>query len=214
MATRHSGHFAHAAATALSQGNEPRQRLAAWRAVIQLAENELPCKADTSYTACGPGCGTCCSINVSILEPEALGIADFISTNFTPADLEQLLLSLEILHRDTRWLDDEERMMVRRSCAFLDPQQNCSIHPVRPLMCRSITSTDPGRCRDAIAMLALGEPPQVICNLEQKQLFEAAYLGFASALQQNQCDDSSYRLAGLLFDHLVNKKGRPQLDGP
>jgi len=206
--------FTHVAAMALKQGNGPQQRLAAWRAVVHLAENTRPRGADTSHTACGPGCGTCCSVNVSILEPEALGITAFIEQSLSAENRTQIVSKLETLHLDTRWLDDEERMMVRKSCAFLDEQQNCSIHPVRPLKCRGLTSTDPAQCRDAIAMLALGEAPRIVCNLEQKQLFDAAYQGLATALGEYACDNKVYRLTGLLYHYLHNEKGRPYMDGP
>lgn len=205
MTSHASNRFGHAAAASLSLGKGTQERLSAWRAVVELAEESLAHDpTDSTPTACGPGCGTCCAINVEILEPEALAIAEYVQQTFSAAHRAKLSTDLATLHQETRWLDDEERMMVRKACAFLDPQQNCSIHPVRPLLCRSISSTDPGQCREAIAMLALGEPPQIICNLNQKQLFNTAYLGLATALEEYGCDHNSYRLAGLLSEHIDN----------
>jgi len=189
----------------LRQAHTSRHRLAAWQAVVRQAEQaQATDHLDTDYVACAPGCGTCCAINVNILEPEALAITDYVEKYFLPADKTALRSRLETLHRETRWLDDEERMMIRKACAFLDEQQNCSVHPARPLLCRSLTSTDPVSCREAIGMLALGEPPRVICNLRHKKLYEDAYLGLADALKSFQLDAASYRLTGKLFTILQN----------
>lgn len=197
--------FTVAAEVHLRQGREPQQRLAAWQAVIRKAERaEHVSNIDTEHIACAPGCGTCCAINVSILEPEALAIAAFVEMNFSPQEKTALLKRLEQLHKETAWLDDEERIMVRKPCAFLNNRQNCSIHPVRPLLCRSLTSTSPESCRDAISMLAFGEPPEVLCNLEHKKLYEQAFLGLAEALKSFNLDHSTYRLTGKLLAKLAH----------
>ena len=167
--------------------------------MVELAERQLrQLDTDTSHIACGPGCGTCCVVNVNILEPEALAITYYVTQNFSVEEQQALCKRLQELDRATRWLDDEERMMVRKPCAFLDAKQNCSIHPARPLLCRSVTSTDPVRCRDALAMIALGEAPQILSHLEQKQLFENAYLGLSQALEDHGLDKQCYRLADIL----------------
>ena len=59
---------------------------------------------------------------------------------------------------------EEERIMARQPCAFLDGSGSCSIYPVRPLLCRSITSTDADACREALSMLALGENQPISYN--------------------------------------------------
>jgi len=183
----------------LTTGVGPHERLAAWHAVVTHAEAELSrLEVDTSLIDCGPGCASCCVVNVNILEPEALAIVAFLEANLPASGRPPLRERLGKLHQQTCWLDDEERMMVRKPCAFLDGEKRCTIHPVRPLLCRSLTSTDARRCHEAVAMLALGESPQIVCNLEQKALFEQAYLGLAAALDAHGLDSSSYRLTGLL----------------
>lgn len=202
--------YAEAASGQLAAGQGTTQRLAAWQAVVTLAEEDLQQRAiDPSHIACGPGCGSCCVVNVNILEPEALAIAAYVASHFPENERQRLQVRLEHLHRATRWLDDEERMMARKACAFLDTEQSCSIHPVRPLLCRSLSSTDPGQCHEAIAMLALGEAPQIVCSLAQRSLYHQAYLGFATALERWGADNRSHRLAGLLSQYLNTEKGRP-----
>jgi len=201
--------FTEVARAELATGSAPAQRLAACRAVVTRAE--AGCNAlenDTSHVACGPGCGTCCVVNVTILEPEALAIQSYVMEQFSPNARQQLAARLMKLDLATASLDDQERIMVRQACAFLDERQMCSIHPVRPLLCRSVTSVDAGQCRDALAMVAFDESPQIICHLEHWQLFEEAFHGLARALDEHGLDTTRYRLTGLLAQRL-NDTSRP-----
>jgi len=192
------GDFTDIARIKLATGTGPRERIAAWSAVVAHAEQELSRVAiDTSPIDCGPGCGSCCVVNVNVLEPEGRVIAAYLEETLADPERYALLERLERLYQETRWLDDEERIMTRKPCAFLDVRQHCLIHPARPLLCRSITSTDARRCHDAVAMLALGETPQIVCQLAQKDIYEKAYLGLAAALAERGLDASSHRLAGV-----------------
>ena len=143
---------------------------------------------------CRPGCADCCIVNVAVLNPEAEAIAGFLVESRTAAELEDLDAALQQLYIDTRWLDDEERIMVRRKCAFLDQQGTCSIYPVRPLLCRAVTSTDAASCREALAMVAFGENRPIRSNLLQRQIFETAFSSFGRALEMHARDHRSHRL--------------------
>lgn len=140
---------------------------------------------DLSLVACKAGCGSCCELNVAVLEPEAELIVHHLHKNWGPAELKELADKASILAQRVSGLDDEERLFLREKCLFLDSDGCCSIHPVRPLLCRSVTSTDSERCRDAIAMVALGETVQVLTHLEQQELYEKAFSGLADAMQQH-----------------------------
>jgi len=146
--------------------------------------------------ACGPGCGTCCMVNVAVLEPEVTGIAHFVRQNFSRQGRRELEGRLRQLAHEVRWLDEEERLFVRRSCAFLDDRQNCSIWPQRPLMCRAITSTDAHACREALAAPVFGEEKPVVMNLVQRKIYEAAFQGLGDAMQARGLDARSSRLSG------------------
>ncbi len=150
---------------------------------------------ETSRVACGPGCGACCVLNVEVLFPEAVAIAWFLQRRFSAEELDILRGKLNELIRRTRWLDDEERLFLREPCAFLDQRGDCVIHVVRPLMCRSITSTDPATCRDEIAMVALNGPPSVEMNLFQKQLIDTVYCELGGALEYLGLDHRPRRLS-------------------
>lgn len=159
---------------------------------------------EASRVACGPGCGACCVLNVAVLMPEAVAITWFLQRRFPKEELDVLRTRLQELLRLTRWLDDEERLFLRKPCAFLDEQGSCMIHAVRPLLCRAITSTDPELCRDAIAMVPLTGAPIVEMDLFQKKLIETVYCELSGALEDLGFDHRprrlSYAVLALLAD--------------
>ena len=158
---------------------------------------------ETSRVACGPGCAACCVLNVSVLMPEAVAITWFLQRRFSAEELEILRTRLLELHRLTRWLDDEERLYLRKPCAFLDERGSCMIHTVRPLLCRAITSTDPELCRDAIAMVPMDGAPNVEMDLFQKKLIETVYCELGWALEYLGLDHRPKRLSSAVLNLLA-----------
>lgn len=166
-------------------------------AVVDMAEEALAHHldaAEAAHIACRAGCGSCCVVNVSVLFPEAVAIVDYLQRCPPTSARARQEERLDALFRDSRWLDDEERLFLRRPCAFLDTAGACTIYPVRPLLCRAVTSTDPEACRQAIAFAALGETRPVQMNLFQKSLMEAAYAGLGRALETAGLDGRGLRL--------------------
>ena len=155
--------------------------------------------SETSRVACGPGCGACCVLNVAVLMPEALAITWFLQRRFSAEELDVLQVRLQELVRRTRWLDDEERLFVREPCAFLSEQGSCTIHTVRPLLCRAISSTDPDVCRDVIAMVPLDGAPMVEMNLFQKRLIDTVYCELGGALEYLGLDHRPRRLSSAVL---------------
>lgn len=160
-----------------------------------------------TLVACGPGCGACCVLNVAVLIPEAVAISWFLRRRYPAEELDSLRHRLQDLLSRTRWLDDEERLFVRAPCAFLDSRKRCMIHCVRPLLCRSITSTDSQACQEAIAMAPLHGAPCVDMNLFQKQLFETVYTELAGALEDLGLDHRPRRLSAAVLA-LLDKPGQ------
>lgn len=159
---------------------------------------------EVSRVACGPGCGTCCVLNVAVLIPEAVAISWFLQRRFSDEALGLLRDRLQALLTKTRWLDDEERLFLREPCAFLDEQGSCMIHVVRPLLCRAITSTDPQACRDEIAMVALNGAPSVEMNLFQKRLVDTVYCELGGALEYLGLDHRPRRLSAAVLALLAD----------
>ena len=163
--------------------------------------------SEMSRIACGPGCGACCVLNVSVLFPEEIAIAWYLERSLTAEELQDVRNRLDELLVATRWLDDEERLYLRQACAFLDQEGLCTIHNVRPLLCRAISSTSPSACRDAIAMVPLDGQPTIEMNLFQKNLFDTVYRELGAALKDAGLDHRPKRLPSAVLALL----GEPEM---
>lgn len=151
---------------------------------------------DRSLIDCGPGCSTCCVVNVSTLLPEGIAIARHIRSQ--GAVVEKAAVDrLEALWREVRGIDDDDRLYMRRPCAFIDESGSCSIYPLRPLLCRSVTSTDAQTCRDALAGKTFGEETAIMMHQFQQNLYETLFTGVADGLERSGLDGRSFQLSGL-----------------
>ncbi len=159
----------------------------------QVLEAQLH-RLDRSHLDCAPGCGSCCRINVAVLMPEAGAVMEYLQRQLPPGERQELAERVAGLYRQVGGLDEAGRLQRQLACAFLDGQGNCRIYPVRPLMCRSVTSTDAAAC---VAALGVHDPdlaPPVVMHLEQKQFCDAAFLALADAVAELGLDDRSTTL--------------------
>lgn len=144
--------------------------------------------------ACAAGCPCCCVLNVAVLLPEAMRIARQLVEQTPPRELEELFKRLAQHRSWTRWMDDDERILKRMSCPLLDRYGACSIHPVRPLACRAITSLDSESCRQAFAPIVTDEDRLVPTDLLRKAAYDAAFTSLAAGLASCGLDDRSIEL--------------------
>lgn len=160
-----------------------------------------------SHLACRAGCGNCCIVNVSVLLPEALAIVDYIEER--PAEIPELRVRLDLLWTRIRGVNDDERVSMRQPCIFLDKAENCSIYPVRPLLCRGVNSTDVEDCKESLYACLYNEKLAVRMNLFQFELYSAAYLGLSEGLDESGLDGRGFELTGI-FRYLLSNPGRRQ----
>ena len=149
--------------------------------------------------ACRRGCATCCTINVGTLAVEGAAIAGFLRRRLGPDQVRELARRLTAFHDRVRWLDDGERIREGLSCPFLDDASACSIHPVRPLACRAVSSLDAEDCRRAIA--ARGDDDEgggaVRMDLLQRAVHESALGSLAAALATRGLDSRRRDVSGM-----------------
>lgn len=186
------------AAAELASGNTA----AAARLAQSLADQVVNALEETDQSACAPGCGNCCVINVDILPPEAAVISAYLDETATPLAIEQLQRRLASLQQVTQGLDHTERIISQQPCAFLDENQSCIIHSVRPLLCRSVSSANAGDCRRALEMQASGQHYPIISRTSQREIYEAAFCGLAQGMETAGQDSTSGRLTELIRPHL------------
>lgn len=185
----------------------PADLAAATSACVTLAEEFLAAHQkppERTAIACGPGCGTCCALYVSILFPEGAAIALYLREALPPADFTRARSRLDDLCRELQGLDAAENPVMPRSCPFLDRHGSCAIYPVRPLLCRAVTSTDPESCRGAIAGNSFGETPQIVMNLFQKEVMETVFEELGRVVDRSGRDGRSFVLPLLVQRILKN----------
>jgi hypothetical protein len=171
---------------------------AAMARLAALAEDEVGRALgpeEKSLIACREGCATCCTVNVAVLLPEAIAIAGQVIL-YCAARRDDLCVRMDELRAKIRWMDDEERVWHGYTCAFLDERGTCSIYPVRPLVCRGLTSADPDQCRRALGSRAQDEEEPILMSLTQKFLMDEAFRGVGRALERLGMDFRSMELTG------------------
>ncbi len=171
---------------------------AAMAKLAALAEDELGrafSPQEKSLIACRGGCGYCCTVHVAVLIPEAAAIAGRLLA-YPAAQRNWVWARIDDLYAKIRWMDDEERVWRGYPCVFLDESGMCSIYPVRPLVCRGLTSVDPDQCRRALASRGQDEEEPILMNLTQKFLMDEVFRGVGGALERLGMDFRSMELTG------------------
>ncbi|AMV72601.1 hypothetical protein JCM30471_11200 [Desulfuromonas carbonis] len=192
-----------------SSGTGDQEKIAAAMAMHAKTEAILPTlRQEASLVACGPGCGHCCIVNVAVLEPEALLVAREVN-RLPPQQRAKVRERLRKLDWETAGMTDEERLVMQRPCAFLDAAGNCSIHPVRPLLCRKLTSTSAEDCEQARVRAVFGETLSLTADLCHGQVYESAFTALAEGLREAGCDDRSRRLSASVLGLLESNRLTP-----
>lgn len=161
--------------------------------------------AGSPAPACGPGCAACCTVNVGTLAIEGAVAARHLR-RAAGAALPDLAGRLAVFHDRVRWLEDRERIADRLACPLADGAGRCTIHPARPLACRSVSSLDPAECRRALAARVDedGDAGLVRMDWLQKTLHDAARAALAEVLAARgldaRCRDVSGMTAAFLAD--------------
>jgi Fe-S-cluster containining protein len=206
------GEVARRAAETLAGARTTADMASSMGPLTALAECQLArllAAGEKARIACRPGCAACCTVNVAVLLPEAAAIAHYLLEKLAGEGFAACKGKLDRLAERIRWVDDEERSRRGIPCAFLDERGWCIIHPVRPFLCRALTSADPEQCRQALSSWVFGEEELILMNLSQKFLMDTAFKGVASALDRLGLDSRSYELTSAVRGLL----GRPELLG-
>jgi len=144
--------------------------------------------------ACAAGCPHCCVLNVAVLLPEGLAIADMLQAQLAPAALDRLRQRLAIHSSWVRWMDDEERTARTAYCPLLDSAGRCAVHPVRPLACRGVAALDSSSCREAFNPIISDQARLVPADLLRRMVYDEAFRALARALKSNGLEDRSIDL--------------------
>ncbi|MGD9807837.1 MAG: YkgJ family cysteine cluster protein [Deferribacterales bacterium] len=157
-------------------------------------------EAELKHMDCKAGCSTCCRVNVSVLMPEAVIIKNFLMKTKADPELDEQIFKMKTLAKHIKYLEEDERILANKPCAFLNEKGACDIYPVRPLICRSVTSADSGACKEAMTMLALNENILIPMNIMQKSVMDTAFIALASALGEHGLKNDSFEMTSAVLD--------------
>lgn len=159
------------------------------------AENMVPAE-EKELMACREGCSICCRVHVPVLKPEAVAIVTYLKEHNSPSELMQLKEKMKKLCLEIRCFDEIERIFANKKCAFITDDGACAIYPVRPLMCRAVTSADREACSISFNMIALDQSIYVPMNLKHRNIYETAFKAVASALEKYGISSKSREITG------------------
>lgn len=158
---------------------------------VLVANNDIE---ESSKIACCKGCGTCCKLNVSILPIEAISILSYINSLWSDSEKESFFKKLKEFYIRCQGLTDEDRIVAGIPCIFLSDEEDCMIYPVRPLICRSITSINVEDCIDSFTATVFGEEVTVLMNIFQKRLMDHVFILLSEEMDRNGYDSRSAEL--------------------
>jgi hypothetical protein len=95
--------------------------------------------------ACKRGCPACCVSKVAVVAPEVLRIVAHLRATLREAELATVTARVRAADERTRGLTRVERARAGVPCPLL-VDGACSVHEVRPLVCRGWTSLDARAC--------------------------------------------------------------------
>jgi hypothetical protein len=120
---------------------------------------------------CAKGCSLCCNLYVTATAPEVFFVANFIRREYA-ASLEQILERVRQSNRDTRYMDDRQRLTSRFPCPLLGPDGACSVYAARPSACRGWVSASLDSCKRAYSGESIDIPrPEMWRNIRSAHVF-------------------------------------------
>ncbi|UOD35705.1 YkgJ family cysteine cluster protein [Deferribacteraceae bacterium V6Fe1] len=156
---------------------------------------------------CKAGCGYCCILNIATLEPEIKNIINYVNKNFDKNKRIELKEKIQENYVMIFGLDDEERISIRRRCVFLDESASCGIYPVRPILCRSVTSISAESCKEVIAAASFGENVPIISNLYVKDIYVTLFNAVSKYVDEKDGEAKSRKLTVWLKQYIDSIEG-------
>lgn len=141
---------------------------------------------------CGQGCAWCCHQPIRVTAPEAIAIADALREAY-PADwlgtLKRMLA--DRVQRIAALGDNAAYLAARLPCAFLAPDNSCSIYAWRPVVCRGYHSLSKTACQEKYVNLEAPAPP---IDAYAHTAANAVHHGMAAAVAAAGKDGRTYEL--------------------
>lgn len=126
---------------------------------------------------CRTGCDACCHLRVMVPPGIAEAIGHYLTERLDQTALTALRIELEKAAAAAEAIADTSKL--RQRCPLLGPDSLCTIYDVRPLTCRSFTSTSAAACRSLVF-----DPKSAVSAIPQNPQQFRVYVEATNALEQ------------------------------
>jgi hypothetical protein len=145
--------------------------------------------------ACRAGCAYCCNLKVVVTAPEAIQIADWLRGNRDERALSEVRARVAATDDRTHGMTVEQRLKARIPCPLLE-NNLCSVHEVRPLVCRGGNSYDADVCRRSLETPKTA--PEFRFYRPQVAINDSLRAGISAAATANRLDGTIFELIAAL----------------
>ncbi len=129
---------------------------------IARMEQVIASDANPPARACKRGCSWCCRQPVFLTAPEAVAVVAHLRATWNNDQLAALRSDLAMRIAEHRTLSEDRRLLTAGlPCVFLDEDNACTIHGVRPLICRGFMSSSAEACAERYIDPVNAPPPPV-----------------------------------------------------
>ncbi|HUU82884.1 MAG TPA: YkgJ family cysteine cluster protein [Phycisphaerae bacterium] len=95
---------------------------------------------------CRAGCGFCCHTAITVAAPEAFAMAAYLREHLSQEELAEVRRRLDENAALASSMSRQEYITRLPTCALLTADDNCRVHPVRPIACAGFLSTSRSKC--------------------------------------------------------------------
>jgi Fe-S-cluster containining protein len=156
-------------------------------------------RGESTGLACKRGCNHCCHMPVGSTAPAVLRIAAALRERLSESEFAAALARVVAQDERTRGLVWSPSLRAPTPCAFL-ADGACSIHGLRPFVCRAWNSTDADACRRALSEEAF----PMRFDVFQRATFAGIESGLKEALRVHALDPTDLDLVAAMRVALEN----------
>ena len=149
---------------------------------------------------CKPGCHYCCYNLPMVTAPEALLIGYHVEQNFTDHKKKKIAARIKNILRQIDGISPYEVAMMRHElpCIFLEDGM-CIVYPVRPVVCRTCTSTSAEHCK--MIFESRNHRARLRCYQHIREIFQTVHSGLVDRCREMGCQADALPLAEAIRDY-------------
>ena len=149
---------------------------------------------------CKPGCHYCCYNLPMVTAPEALLIGYHVAQNFTDHKKKKIASRIKNILRQIDGISPYEVAMMRHElpCIFLEDGM-CIVYPVRPVVCRTCTSTSAEHCK--MIFESRNHRARLRCYQHIREIFQTVHSGLVDRCREMGCQADASPLAEAIRDY-------------